>query len=227
MVKIRWIFFVIHLISINVLMAKNGFWSTTNKEKESTKLDNESIQVPKTNPTNENFLTLSRTYEVNEFYQKLNKSMMNSFKIQNLSDETIEKLLDKFRHLVGDGKYAIIFDCKNPSYLNLESKRIELKSSKILKDLRKNDNCTKNDEKLWHYNGIKSYISTYDFETKSLSTILLPFGPILQFFYRLDVCHDFMKLMKHPGYYLKNYKKPVECHELQNSFKEIKRSMPF
>lgn len=168
-------------------------------------------------------LSPNRVNEVKAFYKKLNESLVKLSRVANFSSEAIDSLAEKFQALIGEGQHLILFNCKNPSFINYEGKLVQIKPNKMVKSLKKKDNCSDADN-IWHYAGLRSFISTYDLKNKSLSLYVLPFGSLSQFFYRLEMCHEFMRFMRHPGYFLKSFKKPIECQKSTNTFKELRRS---
>ncbi|CAF0710883.1 unnamed protein product [Brachionus calyciflorus] len=150
---------------------------------------------------------VTRLDELNTFYDKLNATLQ---KVSAQSTEN-KKLLEKFKQVLGKGYLTIIFDCKKPSYYGLNNKMVQIQSNDLIKLLKSSDNCSEQSDNLWHFHGNKNLISTYDNKAKNLSSSVLPMERMMTFFHDLGLCDNFMKLMKHPSYFNKAYKKPPQC----------------
>lgn len=151
----------------------------------------------------------NRAKELMKFQKKFNESM---HKLKNEpGKEMSKKIFNKLKYILGKGELFIIFDCKNPSYYDTDGKIVHIKSKGILKNLKSTDNCSAKSENLWHFHGNMSFISTYDHKAKNLSSSVLPFDQFIGLFNDLELCEDFMKLMRHPSFYNKAYKKPSQC----------------
>lgn len=113
----------------------------------------------------------------------------------------------QIRDLIGDGNHVILFDCAHPSYIDSRGKTTRIHSFKkdLLNEIKISNNCSL-DDNLWHNN---SSLSTYNVKAKSLSN--LPFQELISYFLALNLCDDFMSYIKHPGYFVTNYKKPQIC----------------
>ncbi|RNA27233.1 hypothetical protein BpHYR1_021675 [Brachionus plicatilis] len=151
----------------------------------------------------------NRAKEILKFQKKFNDSLQ---KLKNESGKEISKKIHtKLKHILGKGELFIIFDCKNPSYYGPDTKLVRITNKQILKSLRKTDSCSAKSENLWHFHGNMSFISTFDHKAKNLSSSVLPFDQFIGLFNDLDLCEEFMKLMRHPSFYNKVYKKPSQC----------------
>lgn len=161
-----------------------------------------------------------RKLEIISFNKQFNESLqnMNTEKTKEINS----KIFNRIKNIIGKGDLLILFDCNSPSYYDFENKLVKIKSKKMIKQLKSSDNCSEESDNLWHFHGNKSMISTFDFKTKNLSSSVLPFNQFMSFFKDLNLCDDFMKLMKHPAYFDDEYKKPTEC--LNDDLKERKNS---
>lgn len=168
----------------------------------------------------------NRVVEVLNFQKKFNNSMQ---KLNNKPGKELSKKIHaKLKYILGKGELFIIFDCKNPSYYDPDGKLIHIKSKKVLKSLKKTDNCSAQSENLWHFHGNVSFVSTYDHKAKNLSSSVLPFDQFMGLFNDLELCEDFMKLLRHPHFYNKAYQKPSQCisSSPKNSFKNKNKKLP-
>lgn len=145
------------------------------------------------------------------FAKKFNDSLWKHMKTDGAPEPKIKEVYNKITNLIGNGNYLIVFDCKQPSYIDSELKTVPIKTPKLLSELKKQDNCSTKSDNLWHYHGDKNFLTTFNLKTKNFTSNLLPFDGLIDFFSKLEMCDEFMKHMKHPAYFKKNFKKPAEC----------------
>lgn len=150
-----------------------------------------------------------RKNEIEEFFVKVEDSL-GKFKNGNIKNSEELFSIENLRDLIGDGKYLIIFDCKRPSYMDLKGRKNNIKSAEVLRELKLTSNCSTTDN-LWLQNGEIYSPKTYDHKNMSLAQIDLPFRQLANYFKELNICNEFMQFIKHPGYFLRNYKKPNMC----------------
>lgn len=146
---------------------------------------------------------LARKNEIDSFFSKLETASKKGEK--QLEEFTV----DKIRSLIGDGNHLIVFDCQNPSYM--KNKKAQNLPKELAKQIKIKNNCSLEVDNLWHVGSDSSSLTTFNVKSKSLSKPQLPFKKLTMHFMNLNMCDDFMKFMKHPGYFLKIYKKPTVC----------------
>lgn len=169
---------------------------------------------------NENSMSKRRQKELDNFFRKLNESLVRISKEENIQDT--DEIYSKIKTHSGNGFYVIIFDCTNPSFISHGSK-VDRLPKEIANQLKKEDSCNKTDN-IWRFNGEKSFLSTYDYNNNSLTDKVLPFETLFEIYNRLDLCDRFMAIMRHPSYYVDSYKKPLECRKISEKVKDKQKT---
>lgn len=145
-----------------------------------------------------------RQQEVDEFFDKLKKAVSKLDQATSIEfdNQQVEKLL-------GEGIHLIVFDCNRPSYMDLRRKT-NIKLTEVIENLKSRASCSP-DDNMWLDMADSHSPITYNHKTKSLTQPALPFRDLTAYFIRLDLCDDFMKFLRHPGYYIRSYRKPSVC----------------
>lgn len=185
------------LFTFLVLTSRNCFSSDSeNDEPHQSDHQSKSPKTPKEfNP---------RRLEIDEFLGKLRESLSKQH-----GSNGLEFTYEQIKSMIGDGYHLIVFDCKLPSYMDLRRKA-HIKSDETLSQLNSRSNCS-NDDNIWLEHGSELSPVTYNHKTRSLTSPVLPFSKLLSYVVRLDICNDFMRFMRHPGYFARNYRKPGVC----------------
>lgn len=120
----------------------------------------------------------------------------------------------QIKKLIGSGSHLVVFSCEKPGYLDMKRKT-RFKDPKILLELNKTAICKspekRPDRGLWLEGGDENSLVTYDYQKITLSRPRLPMSRLIQYFIEIDLCDDFMKFMRHPSYFVKNFPKPAQC----------------
>lgn len=153
-----------------------------------------------------------RSQEIVEFFEKLRREYRKL-------ETTHEFNLDQLEKLLGHGQHLIVFDCKRPGYLDLRRKA-QIKSPEVMDQLRSWANCSTSDN-IWLTNGDLYSPATYNHMTKTISRPPLPFRELITYFNRLDLCHDLMRFLRHPGYFTRSYRKPLVCSSKKKTTNEL------
>jgi hypothetical protein len=149
-----------------------------------------------------------RRTELKEFYKKLNASIIRHKLVE--IELNPAQVIKKIASHLGNGFYLVVFDCNRPSYIDLTDHRVDFTSQQSLKDLKASDKCDRN-KNLWYFENPFS-LTTWDLRSKKISGRLLPFETLFIIFNKLNMCDDFLKLMRHPAYFYKTtYKRPEQC----------------
>jgi hypothetical protein len=154
-----------------------------------------------------------RKTELNDFYRKLFHELVKLEDKQEKSNGKHKQaygLFYKIRNQTGNGLDLILFNCSHPMYLS-PSLKVKYLGSNLVKQLENADECFTSTDNLWRHQASQEYVSTFNYYNSSLGGTLLPFGALLEIFNYLNLCHDFVKLMRHPAYYFKTYRKPSQC----------------
>jgi hypothetical protein len=123
----------------------------------------------------------------------------------------------QIKKLIGSGSHLVVFSCEKPGYLDMRRKT-RFKDPKILLELNKTAICKSPEKRLdrglWLEGGDENSLVTYDYQKITLSRPRLPMNRLIQYFSEIDLCDDFMKFMRHPGYFVRNFPKPAQCKVL-------------
>lgn len=118
----------------------------------------------------------------------------------------------QIKKLIGSGSHLVVFSCEKPGYLDMR-RTTRFKDPKILLELNKTAICKAPEKRpgLWLEGGDENSLVTYDYQKITLSQPRLPMSRLIQYFIEIDLCDDFMKFMRHPGYFVNNFPKPAQC----------------
>lgn len=206
--------FVIFVVSLTLLVHVGHSSETSSNEN----TDNDEHAAPQTSskPNSKRKPSGSagsnfnpRQPEIDEFFAKYRESLSKHHDTPSPSFSH-----DEIRSLLGDGVHLVVFDCLLPSYMDLRRKT-HIKSSDILDELSSNQraNCSRDDDNIWHVSaGPPNSFLTYNYKSRTLSiSPPLPMSDLVDYFRRLGICNEFMRFVRHPGYFVRHYRKPAVC----------------
>lgn len=146
-----------------------------------------------------------RRQEIDEFMATYRAALNN----ENLDNS--DSLAREVERLIEDAANLIVFDCSRPSYMDLKRKT-HIKSNQLLAELHARANCSKrHSSNIWVYEGDPFLPVTYNFRTRTLTSPPLHTRQLIPYFVRLDRCHQFMRFLRHPGYFIRGYRKSSVC----------------
>ena len=151
----------------------------------------------------------ARTQELHTFYKKLLKAVKNQLQLE-ASNDNPKQITDQIYKNIGSQFLSIIFNCNSPEYIGFDKKKHTM-SPQSTSQLKESDQCNLS-TKLWSYENDQSYTSLFNYNNNVLSNTLLKFPDLYKIMHTLNLCDDFLTLIRHPAhFYPSDFKPPVEC----------------